>query len=123
MGKKRRLLSSKNKFGVKYSSHPRMKMILAETSAEAVIKAATPIKVPEAIVPEVIQPHIAPPATETVIEAKPEAIVEEQVSTTKPALKVTNTTVAPQKTPTKKKVTTRKTARKTTKKKTTQAPA
>lgn len=115
MGKKRRLLSSKSKFGVKHSSHPRVKMFAEAppTAVETVAAKPTLKAVTEDVPAEVTE--TTPPVIVPVVE-DPAPI--ETVVAPEPVLKKIKTKAPPA---TKKKVTTRKTTRKTTKKKTTEA--
>ena len=125
MGKKRRLLSSKKKFGAKHSNHPRMKMIMAGTTTETNVVPPTITKTVEPPTPPAPPKEVAPVINE-VPEFKTETIEEKPpvtttVPTTKATIKAKPVTTAPKKTTANKKVTTRKTSRKTVKKKANEA--
>ena len=110
MGKKRRLLSSKNKFGAKHSSHPRVKMFATTAPAAVETVEAKPalkpaleevmVETDETIEPALIVETIAEP--ETAVVAEP--VFKEIITKVKAA--------------TKKKAPARKTTRRSTKKKT-----
>ena len=131
MGKKRRLLSAKGKFGNKFSSHPRYKVantvpvpkvnddlnIIAkkiETIETEVLKTQDEI---EKVVIE------ATPAPEPVVAEAPTPVVAETVTTAAPT-QAAKSTIVKKKTPAKKKAATSATKRKsTTKRKTTSTTA
>ena len=115
MGKKRRLLSSKNKFAAKHSSHPRVKMFVntTTTAVEAVAAKPTLKAVTEEVTTEVVEPveTVAPAITPVVEEPAP----VETMAAPEPVLKKTKTKAKPA---TKKRAPARKTTRRSTKKKT-----
>lgn len=118
MGKKRRMLSSKRKFGAKHSSHPRMKHI-TKTEETETVAVATPVTKPVAT---------APTTTTTPPEIKTASPLIEDVVTPVTTLKSTETTTVAEKTatppvitktkPVKKKAPAKKTRKSTTKSKT-----
>ena len=111
MGKKRRMLSSRSKFGAKHSSHPRMKHIMKTEEAKAT---AAPVTEPTVVTPPL---EIDIP----VIEAAPAAVTDTTTAAVAPVMaEATPTTEKTVKAPVIKKTkpAKKKTRRSTTKSKT-----
>jgi hypothetical protein len=106
MGKKRRMLSSRNKFGAKHSSHPRLKHIMKTEEAETltaplaepeIIEALTVTPRPEIkTAPTIIRDPIIAPVVPTI--TAPPTLAEKVV--TAPVIK--KTTAVKKKAPVKK---------------------
>jgi hypothetical protein len=118
MGKKRRMLSSKRKFGTKHSSHPRMRHIMKTEETESAVVTTTITE------PEVVTPIIAttPPEIKTtppVLEnAVTPAITLKSTETTTVVEKTAAAPIIKKATPIKKKAPAKKTRKSTTKSKT-----
>ena len=112
MGKKRRLLSSKKKFGVKHSSHPRVKMFA--TAAPAAVETIETSPTLKPVIEEVVA-ETAEAVEPTISLIAEEPAPAETAVTPEPILKKIKTKAKPA---TKKSPPARKTTRRSTKKKT-----
>tara|TARA_E500000331_G_scaffold181304_1_gene174623 strand:+ start:928 stop:1329 length:402 start_codon:yes stop_codon:yes gene_type:complete len=131
MGKKRRLLSAKGKFGNKFSAHPRYKAVNPVPAPKVNDDLSIIAKKIETIETEVLktQDEIkkvvieATPTPEPAVAEAPTPVVTETVTTAAPT-QAAKSTIVKKKAPAKKKAATSATKRKsTTKRKTTSTTA